>query len=226
MLPKAVLVDWDSTLNNFDEHMLDAINEEFGTKLKPSDLTHWGSLRAGADALTEEQEQFAWGPLVFGGREWNAALRPTPGSLEALWQLYNAGVSIHLVSARPISHRPILASWVSQHGLDGIVRPACVQGSKVPYAKRHGVSAAFDDSPRQICDLVQVCTVYVIDRPYNRSSNLCPGPFDSPTFGIVDTPNLATGIRWLLEDQLGEEWDATTTGHVTPVPTTDSVSTV
>lgn len=208
-LPQVALVDWDSTINNFDEHMLGSINARFRTNIQPADLTSWDSLRAGANALTRQQEKFAWGKDVFGSATWNDGLQPLPGALSALWRMLDLGMQIHVISARPASHERFLADWLGKYGLANLVTHGCIQGGKIDYARSVGAGVAFDDSPRQICQLAEQCPVYVIQRPYNRDPHLCRGSLPAGgAYGLLDVGDFAASVADLLKvtgyaDQVG-----------------------
>lgn len=209
-LPNAVLVDFDSVLNNFDERMLQSINQRFGTTMRPMDLVSWDSLRASAKALTKEQEQYAWGPEVFGSAQWNASLRPTPGGISSLWRLYDLGVSLHVVTARPPEHGVFLGKWLQTYGVDGIVRWS-TNNDKRTYALTNGITYAFDDSPRQIQELLTVCPVAVIDRPYNGDGSLFTSRPLVPLFGYRRYPSLYLAVEdlaartgWGHADQISQ----------------------
>ena len=167
-----ILIDFDSTLNQFDQHLLDAINAKFGTFYEVREWTYWAFPRAG-EGMTQEEADFAWGVELFKNRDWTLTIPPAPGAVLATNRLLDAGFDVHVVSARFKYMRRWIKQWLEQNGIysktgDGDLAVA-THSDKKGYARAYDIGVAIEDAPHNAIDLSAVCPVYLIDQPWNRN---------------------------------------------------------
>jgi uncharacterized HAD superfamily protein len=181
-------IDWDSTINDFDRHFVNTLNDTFGTNHSVSDMTSWDWVRGHGDYETE----YMWGIKVFGSMEWNMAIPPKVGSVLAVNRLIDAGAKVDVVTARPHHHKPWLREWLDAQGLHRA--RAYVNQHKSVHAEKYGVTAAVDDSPLAVEHLRQVVPVYLIDMPYNQYV-----PISEKWFPVVRVPSLWLAVEDIFE---------------------------
>jgi 5'' nucleotidase, deoxy (Pyrimidine), cytosolic type C protein (NT5C). len=160
-----ILVDFDSTLNCLDEHMLATCNARHGTAYEPECLTHW-------DALNElDPKGFVWGREVWQAFAWQLSIPPQPGAIETMRALTSAGHEPVIVSDRSATAGMHLDAWLEHHRLG------------VPYVLSHrermpkayvaeviGIELAIEDAPHHALAIAgRGIPVYLMDKPYNRA---------------------------------------------------------
>lgn len=156
------MVDWDSTLNQFDEHFAGSVNEKFGTSIHPSHFTHWDYLRE----LPKEQVEWIWGTEAFDNKDWTLAIPPAPGAIHAVHLLRDAGYRVIVVSSRPLHHAQWIREWLDNYGLNDI--EGWADPMKLAFAQEFAVTLAFEDAPHTVEQLATHCPVYLMDRPWNQ----------------------------------------------------------
>lgn len=164
-MTSTIMVDFDSTINNFNPAFLGAINTKFGTHFDYEDCTTWDFMHClGKSGLTQEMESYGW--KLWDSKGFTMALWPLPGAIQALHDLTDAGHEVFVVSSRPLHHGQWLREWLDYMGLDQI--QAWAQPDKLSFAREFGVTLAFDDSPDHALKLSTHCPVYLIDHPWNQ----------------------------------------------------------
>jgi hypothetical protein len=170
--PLKILVDFDSTINQFDQHMLATVNDRFGLVHEYSSITTWGFL----DFMEQpEVGQWAWGPDVYNSYRWTLGIPPMPGAAEAMRNLKKAGHQVRIVTARKNTHQGWIEDWLRTHGFGPF--PCSYNEKKSVWARRYGYTIAIDDAPHQARDLMEEGVfVYLVDKPYNREIGRVPHP--------------------------------------------------
>ncbi len=120
------------------------------------------------DALVERYgiERLGLRPGWFDGHpEVFADALPVPGSREVVDALASAGARIVYVTARPEKLRGITRAWLRRWGFP---QGSLVMGlDKARVARALRIALFFEDCPRDIAALREVCPVRVIGWPYN-----------------------------------------------------------
>lgn len=167
------MVDFDSTINDFNAGVAASVNERFGLLITPSDFTQW----AYGDILGKEAEAWFWaGP--YQDPAWTAALKPLPGAILALNRLVDAGLYVEVVTSRKENHVPWVKDWLANQGVENMaVRGGAA--SKAWKIGERGFDHAVDDAPHHAEELADFCEVWLVDGPYNqgvipRSTHLYP----------------------------------------------------
>ena len=170
--PLKILVDFDSTMNQFDQHLLATVNDRFGLVHEHDDINTWDFLN-----FTEQPEvgQWAWGPEVYNNYHWTLTIPPMPGAKEAMRDLKKAGHQVRIVTARKNTQQGWIEDWLRTHGFGPF--PCSYNEKKSTWAKRYGYTVAIDDAPHQAKELIEEGVfVYLVDKPYNRELASVPHP--------------------------------------------------
>ena len=161
-----ILVDFDSTLTQMDEHMLATCNERHGTEYAHGDIDSWEWL------ATFPHASWAWGDECFGSPEWQASVPPQPGAVRTVRELAMAGDEPYIVSDRT-AHTECIREWAANHGLGDL--PVIISDRndfpKWKVARGFGIRMAIEDAPHNALDLADKAGCYpviLIDKPYNR----------------------------------------------------------
>jgi hypothetical protein len=156
------MVDFDSTINDFNKGVCRVVNEQFGLLLTPADFTQW----AYGDILGKEAESWFWtGP--YQDPDWTLSLEPMPGAILALNRLVDAGCYVEVVTSRNERHVPWVQEWLFRQRGSGIpVRGGAA--SKAWKVGERGFDHAIDDAPHHAEELADFCEVWLVDGPYNQ----------------------------------------------------------
>ncbi len=98
-----LLVDVDEVLVDFQTPMFDALYDLYGRRLKPEDCEVWDCF----SMMTPNEKKGVFSIIEHPG--WCAALKPTPGSQEAITTLRGL-VDVYAVT----SHFPTSRTWVHE----------------------------------------------------------------------------------------------------------------
>src|SRR5215218_5192036 len=140
---KRVLIDFDSTLSDFDGHLFDTLNTKFGTSYTIADAINWDFIRN----MDPEHVQHTWGKEVYESREWTLAIPPLPGAVLAMNMLWDAGFYCRVVTARKQYMGEWIKTWLDTNGLRW-ANVSCVESrSKGGWARQHRYTIAVDDAP-------------------------------------------------------------------------------
>lgn len=163
-----VLVDWDSTTNQFDKHMRESINQKYGYNFQHQDINSWDFYRT---VLNDEEHEWVWGNEVFDNREWNLALAPHERALEALDLMMEYNLHPYIISQRASHHQQWIRDWFESHGYDLPVYVSSATGNtKSALALKHNLKVAVEDSPHGAGDLAKRMPVYLINTPWNQQA--------------------------------------------------------
>ena len=181
------MVDFDSTINDFNAGVCRVVNEKFGTSYAPKDFFTWSY----GDVLGKEVEAWFWqGP--YQDPEWTLALPALPGATLALNRLVDAGKDVEVVTSRKENHVPWVKEWLFQQRLDRLpVRGGAA--SKAWAIGEAGFDIAVDDAPHHAEELANYCEVYLVDGPYNQHVE----PKPDHLFPIHRVPSL-----WVATEQI------------------------
>lgn len=159
-----VLIDWDSTMNDFDGHLVETLNDYFGSTYVVGDMKTWDWLRE----LEPEHLQHTWGEKVYNSPEWTASIPILPGVVPGISTLLRAGYAARVVTARGKTHEPWVRAWLDAHGMMNVPLTMADGKDKAKWAKRYGYTLAIEDAPHHVIELAEVCDmVYMVDKPYN-----------------------------------------------------------
>jgi hypothetical protein len=163
-----VLIDWDSTTNQFDKHMRETLNEKYGHAWEHEHINSWDFYR---DVLDPDQFEWIWGDEAFNSREWTLKIPPHDRAFEALELLKEKGFQPFIVSQREKHHAAWIEEWFAQYGYDYPVFVADkVINTKAMIARKYNLRIAVEDSPHGAAELVKTMTVYLIDTPWNQEA--------------------------------------------------------
>jgi hypothetical protein len=163
-----ILVDWDSTVNDFDGFLLQTLNDRFGSAYVLGDMKTWDFLRE----MDPEHVQHTWGESVYHNREWTLAIPPLPGAILGMNRLRDAGYYLRIVTARTGKHLEWVQEWLTNQGVRGIEVTCADSKDKAKWAERWGYNIAIEDAPHHVLALADVCErVYMVEKPYNSHVN-------------------------------------------------------
>jgi hypothetical protein len=159
-----VLIDWDSTMNDFDGHLVETLNDYFGSNYVVGDMKTWDWLRQ----LEPEHLQHTWGEKVYNSPTWTASIPILPGVIGGIRNLLRAGYAVRVVTARGKTHQPWVRAWLDNHRMADIPLTMADGKDKAKWAKKYGYTLAIEDAPHHVIELATVCDmVYMVDKPYN-----------------------------------------------------------
>lgn len=145
--PSKVAVDLCNTIAQINRE----IEKRFGPRPDPLQLHHPVAAKPGFWHTFEAQKIFE-------------EARPYPGAREAVWEIYSRFGVIYLTSRPDWAHQTS-RQWLEKNGFPRA--PIVCTGDKKTSARKYGVSAAIEDSPRQIEALMPLVPVLVPAREYN-----------------------------------------------------------
>jgi hypothetical protein len=157
-----VLVDWDSTINDFDGAVIASLNEKFGSTYVVGDMKTWEWLRE----LDPEHMKHTWGDSMFRNYRWTMAIPPLEGAAVALRKLMTNGFTPRIVTARDQSMKGWVEDWLRINRFPKI--KVTYNHHKVQWAERYGYTVAVEDAPHHVLEFADAnMAVYMIDKPYN-----------------------------------------------------------
>lgn len=165
-----ILLDFDSTIADFEGAMLEALNRKFDTNYREHDVTSWDWWWT---ALTERQVSYVWGTGVYESAFFTMCIPEVEGAYKGVWALTELGHEPVIVSDRQDYMKPWIESWLRVQGwpLFKVVMSNRETYSKVEVAKDLGLTIAVEDSPHHAKALAcspHIEKVYVRERPYNK----------------------------------------------------------
>lgn len=150
--------DMDSVLADLLTPWLDWINQWYGERLVPSDITGWDLARFVKNARAHE----IYGYLNVCDF---AALAPIPGAVEGITALFEAGHEITITTACQHGHRG-KQKWLKKH-LPWLDRRTHLFFGQAKY--RISGDILIDDSPEQVLNWTATGRpAIVFDQPWNR----------------------------------------------------------
>jgi hypothetical protein len=192
MQSNRVMVDFDSTLNDFDGHLLRTLNEQFGSNYVLGDIKTWDFIRE----MDPEHVQHTWGENVYYSRNWTLSIPPLPGAVLAMNRLRDAGWYVRVVTARDGVMLDWVKQWLRNEGL-GWIGVSCTD-KKAEWVERYGYAVAIDDAPHHVLNLqsTSLDRVYMIDKPYNSHI------VEERTFGkVIRVHSLWMAVEDLTSDR-------------------------
>lgn len=160
-----VLVDFDSTINDFDGAVIRSLNEKFGSTYVVGDMKTWDFLRE----MDPQYVQHTWGEDMYQSYRWTMGIPPLDGASDGLRTLVKAGYKPRIVSARNPAMKGWIEDWLRTHKFPRIpVTYTGMSGSKVNWAERYNYGIAIDDAPHHVMDLAEAgIMTYMVSKPYN-----------------------------------------------------------
>jgi hypothetical protein len=173
-----VMVDFDSTINKFDEHVIGTLNNVFGSEYLPEHVTTWDFLRE----MDPDHVKYTWGEKMYHSREWTLSIPMQPIADIAIAMLQANNYYVRVVTARTGQHLEWVEEWLRMRGIRN-VSVTCVDkdtGDKAKWCQRYGYTIAIEDAPHHVMQLAEtVPTVYMIEKLYNSHIAKVPHPFSS-----------------------------------------------
>jgi hypothetical protein len=205
-----VMVDFDSTINKFDEHVIDTLNNVFGSEYLPEHVTTWDFLRE----MDPEHVKYTWGEKMYHSQEWTLSIPMQPGAGIAIRKLQMNNYYVRVVTARTGKHLEWVEQWLRDHNIRG-VSVTCVDkdtGDKAAWCRRYGYTIAIEDAPHHVMQLVEtVPAVYMIEKLYNSHIAKVPHPFSS----VIRVKSLLEATERIIdsESDFRQTEDGTATGR-------------
>ena len=98
-----------------------------------------------------------------------AKLGVVPGAEEYIYNLYTAGVFIHIITARYENRKISTEGWLSDNSIVYDMLSFVPANTKAKFAERNGIDVFIEDKYSTALDLGNVCrAVFLIDYPWNQ----------------------------------------------------------
>lgn len=192
------MVDFDSTMNDFDNHVINTLNDTFGSNYLPEHVTTWDFLRE----MDPDHVKHTWGEKMYHSREWTLSIPILPGVIEGVSNLLRAGYYLRVVTARTGKHLNWVEAWLDQHGM-GAIPVTCVDkdtGDKAKWCRRYGYTIAIEDAPHHAMQLLEtVDKVYLVEKLYNSHIGSKPHPASN----LVRVKGLYEAAERIIESGIG-----------------------
>lgn len=163
-------LDLDGVLCDLGPSVAARIADRFGVASHPSTWRSYDLrlLRLGVP----EDRLSAFLDETFDDPELYTAAPVCEGVPRALVELRAAGWGLVGITARPPHLAAATLAWMARHGLPVDEVHHTAVGTKAAVARDLGAHATIEDNPAEAELLADVCESFLLDRPYNRSSEV------------------------------------------------------
>lgn len=171
------LLDYDQTIANTQQAMLDHCNRVFNVDYQSCDIKAWKT----EDFLPVDYVNYMWGKECWLSDDVQSSAKPIEGALEGIQTLLNRGEHCMIVSDRPAELFEGTRDWLDRHGLDMIrllftrhkhsMNLSNDNMTKLQAAYLYQLRNVVDDSPHHpiaFSERTYIDQIYLLDMPYNQ----------------------------------------------------------
>lgn len=163
-------LDLDGVLCDLGPSVASRIAERFGVRSHPAT---WRTYDLRLLRLGVPEDRFsAFLDETFADPELYAAAPVCEGVPKALAALVEAGWRLVGITARPAHLAPATSAWLVRQGLPLEDVHHTAVGTKAEVARRLRAAATIEDNPAEAELLAEVCESWLLDRPYNRGTDV------------------------------------------------------
>lgn len=165
------LIDFDGCIANSRLHMLDRVNEQFGTGYTKEMMTDASAFWK--DEMLPPHRAFAWSESCFDSEKFLKRVPPNKGIIELIQLLLTAQAPVYVITDRPSRHVPWLARYLAErHVVCPIVSTEEDDYDKAVTAVRLNATTVADDMPGQISTYLSVPSItkiFLYEQPWNKT---------------------------------------------------------
>jgi uncharacterized HAD superfamily protein len=126
-------------------------------------------------AQPKEHGDYVWGEECFLSRDWTLRVPPVANAEDAVWELYDHGQDLFVVSDRLPHMKEWIEAWLNRNDFPPMQVTTTSKkepgNRKIDAARRLGLTKVVEDAPHHTTEMPAsglFDQVYVIDKPYNQ----------------------------------------------------------
>lgn len=165
------LIDFDGCIANTRVHMVERVNERFGTGYTKEMMTD--AIDFWQHTMLGPHRTWAWSESCFDREDFLSRVQPNNGIIELIQLLLNQKAPVFVVTDRPTRHVPWLARYLADRQVVcPVVSTEEDDYNKLDTALRLNITTVADDNPSQVLQYTAtpgINKVFLYDQPWNNA---------------------------------------------------------